>query len=234
MKLCNFPECGNLARARGVLCKSHRQQQLRGTALMPLRVFTPAGQWRGCDFDGCDRKHAAGGLCCEHWRQDRAGKPLAALGRPRRRSKVDGDLKQCTKCLEWLLAVPEIFCYAKNGLDKLEARCKKCRASEARKRKYGLSAEAWNMMFDLQERRCKICGAAASGGSGWQTDHDHSCCPGKETCGRCVRGILCVRCNHGLGWFESVREFTAGLENYLDNPIYWLTEDQERQFEASL
>lgn len=33
-------------------------------------------------------------------------------------------------------------------------------------------------------------------------DHDHRCCPGYMTCGKCVRGLLCVGCNKILGHFE--------------------------------
>jgi hypothetical protein len=42
-------------------------------------------------------------------------------------------------------------------------------------------------------------------------DHDHSCCPVplsgvSRSCGKCVRGLLCVRCNTWLGWLEKYAE----------------------------
>jgi hypothetical protein len=27
------------------------------------------------------------------------------------------------------------------------------------------------------------------------TDHDHECCPGRRSCGHCVRGVVCATCN---------------------------------------
>ncbi len=33
-------------------------------------------------------------------------------------------------------------------------------------------------------------------------DHDHSCCPGDRSCGKCVRGILGRSCNLILVWIE--------------------------------
>jgi hypothetical protein len=32
-------------------------------------------------------------------------------------------------------------------------------------------------------------------------DHDHACCPGDRSCGKCVRGFLCRSHNVGLGMF---------------------------------
>lgn len=33
-------------------------------------------------------------------------------------------------------------------------------------------------------------------------DHDHLCCPGINTCGECVRGLICTACNLIIGKIE--------------------------------
>lgn len=64
------------------------------------------------------------------------------------------------------------------------------------KKKYGLTQTDYDALCDKQEHRCAICGAQKADDSGkeWNVDHDHK--TGK------VRGLLCRRCNGGLGWFR--------------------------------
>lgn len=49
-------------------------------------------------------------------------------------------------------------------------------------------------------------------------DHDHTCCEGKYSCGKCVRGLLCFCCNTGLGILgdniDSVQKVLSYLEAY--------------------
>jgi hypothetical protein len=44
---------------------------------------------------------------------------------------------------------------------------------------------------------CEICGTTTA--TRFHIDHDHNCCPGRYTCGKCVRGLLCGQCNQGIG-----------------------------------
>ena len=77
------------------------------------------------------------------------------------------------------------------------------RKAKERARKYGLTPERLAAMLEEQGGRCAICRAADPGGRGsWHIDHDHSCCPGGRSCGKCVRSLLCSQCNVGLGSFR--------------------------------
>lgn len=50
---------------------------------------------------------------------------------------------------------------------------------------------------------CAICGSRESaGGARLHIDHDHSHRPGASGCPECVRGVLCNKCNTGLGGFR--------------------------------
>lgn len=81
-------------------------------------------------------------------------------------------------------------------------------------RRYGLSAEEALSMLDRQGGVCAICGCEPSGPLA--VDHDHSCCPGRGSCGKCVRGLLCSQCNWALGCMEDSAERLRSAAEYLD------------------
>lgn len=80
------------------------------------------------------------------------------------------------------------------------------------KKNYGLSPEEYRAMYEAQEGRCAICETPASetAGKGKRLQVDHCHASGK------VRGLLCDRCNRGLGSFKDdpVRSgtYTSGLK----------------------
>lgn len=63
---------------------------------------------------------------------------------------------------------------------------------------YHLTAEQYSMLFVRQANLCP-CGVLLTEEVIPNVDHNHSCCPGRKSCGKCVRGILCRRCNRVLG-----------------------------------
>jgi hypothetical protein len=46
-------------------------------------------------------------------------------------------------------------------------------------------------------------------------DHDHECCPGPRSCGKCVRGLICNECNLALGLGQDPQTLRS-LADYLD------------------
>lgn len=52
--------------------------------------------------------------------------------------------------------------------------------------------EHYNRLLIEQNNRCAIC---KEEGKALSLDHDYSCCPGTESCGRCLRGLLCNDCH---------------------------------------
>ena len=83
------------------------------------------------------------------------------------------------------------------------------------KQNYGLAPEEYDGMLRSQGNACAICRTTESGARDWHVDHDHACCPGRKTCGQCVRGILCHRCNAGLGYFRDNTTNMARAIEYL-------------------
>jgi hypothetical protein len=80
---------------------------------------------------------------------------------------------------------------------------------------YNLTNEKYQELLDKQNNSCKICLKPFTDTTP-HIDHDHVCCPGKKSCGECVRGLLCNACNTGLGFFKDSAEILQSGKNYLD------------------
>ncbi len=74
------------------------------------------------------------------------------------------------------------------------------------KKKFGIGAEEYDKMLLSQNGVCKICKKTNSD-RGLAVDHDHK--TGK------VRGLLCTKCNTGLGQFEDSAEMLELAAQYL-------------------
>lgn len=80
--------------------------------------------------------------------------------------------------------------------------------------KFGLTVDQLAALLAGDE--CAICGTTEPGKHGWHIDHDHRCCPANgSSCGKCIRGILCHKCNVGLGHFNDDPSRLAAAIDYV-------------------
>ena len=84
--------------------------------------------------------------------------------------------------------------------------------SRIRLRRYGLSQPQYLELWQKQGGLCAVCRSRPPA----VIDHDHTCCDGVETCGNCVRGLLCVRCNLLLGAVADDRNLLSNAAKYLE------------------
>jgi hypothetical protein len=83
-------------------------------------------------------------------------------------------------------------------------------------KKHGLTSEQYDALLAAQGGGCAICKGTTPYGRGrFHIDHDHACCPGQRSCGKCVRGLLCGRCNPGLGAFQDSPDLLVAAAAYL-------------------
>lgn len=96
---------------------------------------------------------------------------------------------------EWRLANPDL---SRRGI-----------RNATLKKKYGITAEEFDLMFEAQGRSCVVCLRTESRGSGaFHVDHDHAT-------GR-IRGILCQPCNTTLGKCDDRPDLLRRLADYLE------------------
>lgn len=100
----------------------------------------------------------------------------------------------CARTQAWRAANPE----------KVKAWTRSPKAKESRdKYLYGLSVEKRAQLLAEQNSCCYLCGEPLDLEKPQKVhvDHDHSCCRGARSCGKCVRGLACEPCNKAIGLF---------------------------------
>ena len=138
-----------------------------------------------------DRKAYALGLCrpCYERQRYNATKKHEAYrrwyekgGREQKRAKYRNDPESTKqRVAAWQAAHPE---------RTLDGRLR---------RAYGISLAEYKERLERQGGVCAVCGGVDRFNRALSVDHDHSCCPSRQSCGNCVRGLLCTDCNRAIG-----------------------------------
>lgn len=139
-----------------------------------------------------------------HCNRCKSEKPAGAFGPDKR--KRNGKKSTCNDCnrvrvAAWREANPERYAQLKK-LPRTELQKLRRRDIDLQQR-YGITLAQFEQMVTEQGGGCAICGGEPSGngksGQPLHIDHDHACCAGASSCGRCIRGLLCGNCNTAIG-----------------------------------
>ena len=136
------------------------------------------------------------------------------------------DVKVCARCHS-ALSLTEFNKWAK-AADGLKPYCRACdrayqkqwreknqgkRAEYSWKALYGITREQYEYMLETQDGLCAICREVDPSGKPLAVDHNSVT---KE-----VRGLLCGRCNPGIGFFlHDVNRLQAAID-YLVKIAHW-------------
>lgn len=110
----------------------------------------------------------------------------------------------CVGCRRWL----PFDRFNRTGANGkfLTIRCKPCRAAH----NHGTTVNDVLLVQGADSPRCAACGSTED----LKIDHDHTCCPARTSCGKCIRGYLCHECNTAEGLLRSPERAIA-LAKYM-------------------
>lgn len=175
------------------LCHMHYCRQRSGKLDEPYVILHAIL----CGFDECNEHARAGWVCIEHASQQARFGYMWPVGK-------------CRECLqEW-------------DISRRESLCATCLKNPGRR--HNLTRLQYEDLLRHQLHRCAICQSDTPQGVGtWHLDHDHRCCPGETSCGKCVRAALCAKCNWGLGNFGDDPQVLRKAAEYLEkrNQVTW-------------
>jgi predicted DNA-binding protein (UPF0251 family) len=148
-------------------------------------------------------------------------KPL--LDFPARSSSPDGHFWHCFDCKRARDREYGRRYRERHPEQKRQNARKYARTDEARqlrsalslKAKYGLTPAAFEEKLAAQGGRCPFCPEDTEV-TKWDVDHDHLCCEGSQTCGKCLRDLLCHKHNVGLGYWDDDPDALRRAADYIE------------------
>lgn len=191
----------------------------------PLRKNSPDGRANTCRTCAV-RQH-------REWRET-GGPERVAENAMLRAAEIATRTKPCRLCKR-ILPWEDYYEYPQ-GRHGTKSECKECAhavakargpamSSKENRRKYrvknyyGMTPETYQALIDRAGGRCELCHlpfVVYRTSPGICIDHDHTCCPGTRSCGKCVRGLLCVNCNLGLGKFRDNPDLLRLAAGYIE------------------
>ena len=112
-------------------------------------------------------------------------------------------LKTCTGCGK--TKDKSLFTRNRCQPDGRNYQCKDCYRWAHRVKKYGMGKAEYYELLDAQEGVCAICKGVERD---FMVDHCHKT--------GVIRGLLCRKCNTGLGMFDDVPNLLRQAADYLD------------------
>jgi hypothetical protein len=176
-----------------------------------------------CYGPECSRNAVKKGLCDTHYQQKtkRLNGELTPIGSKwicKPAASLVRDVQGRKRCTTGHWVAEASFHKDRTTSDGLEARCKGCRRASIITRTYNISLDDYDSLWDAQNGRCAACLSLGADRS-LCVDHDHSCCPSDKSCGNCVRGLLCTRCNALLGSAQDEVNVLKGCLAYLETHV---------------
>lgn len=170
------------------------------------------------EMQPCPEPHWAAGFCHVHGRRFYKTGDAGTEGRKKRkrfkmpRDPADGML-WCGIC-ETELPLANFDKSQDDGYRKV-GRCRRCSSYAAQASNHGTTVERLLQMEHDQNGCCAICGKPETKPWRLSLDHDHAHCPGKKSCGECIRGLVCDAHNRMLGLADDEIEVLESAINYL-------------------
>lgn len=191
---------------------------------------------RTCSVEGCIKSVRYGSMCDAHKMRLARGSEMHAPfrsspGTPRPTCSAPNCKRTADSCLEGAVCPshrnalaarghcrPSRIAHSEKGYICSVFDCQEQANSRMMCNKHNTRASMYRLssiQLDWITRRglCESCGDYSKS---LHIDHDHSCCNGPRSCGKCVRGALCAKCNVGLGSFLDSAERLRAAISYLE------------------
>ena len=79
-------------------------------------------------------------------------------------------------------------------------------------KRHNITKEIYENLLNQHSGKCWICKTSDA----THIDHDHSCCSGGWSCGKCIRGVLCSNCNTAIGLLKDSQDLLEEAKRYLN------------------